>query len=237
MGAGGISHLVDICNVDHAVAVLKELGHLGDLRLADGNNLVEDFGVQVADDLHGGRCESRKNLGDLLGCGEATTRVDTLRRHATVKDVLVRAKNLASGSDLNARLDDDRVTRLDMLEHHGESIDQVSEIDRVVSLEEGGHGDQVVSDSVEHGLIAGNGDLLVWGKDWAEFCQTLWGHVKADGVVNAAKLLEESLADKTNTDNCNQSAVREILVLKSGHKRVLALNALLSVDDNHVEEW
>jgi len=132
----GIGHLIDIGNVDHTVAVLEELGHLSHFRLADGNDLIEDTSVQLVDDRVGCRCKCRDDFGNLLGSGEGATGVNTFRRHATVENVLVRTKNLASSADLNTALNDDGIARLNVLQDHGQSADQMAQVDSVVSLEQ-----------------------------------------------------------------------------------------------------
>jgi hypothetical protein len=50
MSACSVGHLIDIGNVDHAVAVLEKLGHLSHFGLADGYHLFEDASVQLVDD-------------------------------------------------------------------------------------------------------------------------------------------------------------------------------------------
>lgn len=45
-----IGHLIDVGNVDHAVAVLEQLGHLCNLGLADRHYLLKDTSVQLVDD-------------------------------------------------------------------------------------------------------------------------------------------------------------------------------------------
>lgn len=205
--AGCVSHLVHICDVDHAVAVFEELGHFGDFWLADGNDLIEDLGVKARDNLEGLGRKGREDLGDLLGGREGAAWVDALRGHAAVEDVLVRTKDLASGTDRDGRLNDDGVAGLNVLEDHSEGVDEMAEVDSVVILEKGGNGNQVVSDLVEHGLIVRQCDLGVLLEDRLEFTKTLGGNVETDGVVDTAELLEESLADKANTDNTDKGIV------------------------------
>lgn len=223
VGTSGVSHLVDVGNVDHAVAVLEELGHLGHLRLADGHDLVEDFAVELRDNLERLRREGAEDLGDLLGGGEGATGVYTLRRHAAVEDVLVRTEDLASGTDGDGALNDDGVTGLDVLEDHGESVDEMAKVDSVVVLEKSRDRDKVVSDSVKHGLIIGQGNLGVLGEDRLELSETIGGDVEANGLVDTAKLLEESLADETDTDDADKSLAvlsRGDLLLSKGTRKL-----------------
>jgi hypothetical protein len=49
VSACSVGHLIDIGNVDHAIAVLEKLGHLSHFGLADGYHLFEDASVQLVD--------------------------------------------------------------------------------------------------------------------------------------------------------------------------------------------
>lgn len=57
-----IADLVDICDVDHAVAILIEFGHLCDFWLRDGHERLVYHRVQTEDVL---RCRSRQSRDDL----------------------------------------------------------------------------------------------------------------------------------------------------------------------------
>ena len=62
-----------------------------------------------------------------------------------------------------------------------------------------------MGDSVEHGLIVRQGDLGELFENGLEFAETLGGNVETDRVVDAAKLLEESLTNKADADNADKS--------------------------------
>lgn len=159
VSTGCIGHLIDIGNVDHAVTVLEQLGHFGNLGLADGYYLVEDASVQLVNDRVGRRSECGDDLGDLLGSGEGATRVNTLWRHATVEDVLVRAKNLAGGANLDTALNDNGVARLNVLQNHGQCTDEMAQVDSVISLEKSRDRDEIGGSSVQEGLIVGKSNI------------------------------------------------------------------------------
>ena len=47
LGETGVADLVDIGDIDHAVAIFEKLRHLGNLWLGDWNNSVEYWRVQI----------------------------------------------------------------------------------------------------------------------------------------------------------------------------------------------
>lgn len=124
-----------------------------------------------------------------------------------MKNVLVRTKDLAGGANLNTALNDNSVTRLNVLQNHGQGADQMAQVDGVVSLEKSGNRDEVGSSSVQEGLIVGKGDIGHVTKDGLQLCKTLNRDVEANGLVASTKGPEKVLADIADTNNADHMVV------------------------------
>jgi hypothetical protein len=120
-----------------------------------------------------------------------------------VENVLVRAKDLASGANLDTALDDNGVARLYVLQNHGQSTDQMAQINGVISLEKSRDRDEVGCGSVQVGLVVGESDIGHVTKDRLQLCETLDRDVEANGLVAGTKGSEKMLADIANSNNAD----------------------------------
>ena len=83
--------LVDQRDVDAAIDVLKQLGHLGDGWAADRHDAAEDGAVEGGGQLRGGRAAAADHLGNVVTRDGVVAGIFALGREGDVDAGLVRA--------------------------------------------------------------------------------------------------------------------------------------------------
>ena len=203
MHVAGVAHLVDVGDVDHPVAVLKQLRHLSHLRPGHGHDRLEDARVDGDNLREGTGGQGRDDLGYLGGRRVDSAGIDALGRHAAVEKVFVGGEELPRGADRDGALDDDAGTGLGMLEDRLDGQADEVEVHVAVILEVGGHGDEVMGGTSEGGGLAGQLDRGEGGKVRRQFLEALFGDVEADAVEQGAELLQQGFANEADADDAD----------------------------------
>ena len=139
--------LVDQGDVDAAVDVFKQLGHLRDRGAADLDDAAEDGAVEGRGELRGYRAAAADHLGDVVAGDGVVARVFALGREGDVD------AGLAGGA---RHFEAQRVAGLEHGDHDfvgGAGVGGALEDDQLVLMNVGGDGGDGAGDVAEVGLV------------------------------------------------------------------------------------
>ncbi len=176
--------LVDKADVDVAVGVLENLGHLGHGRGGGAEHAVLQEGfVHGADYIAGVCTETAYHLGGVLGLEISVARIDTLRGETEVEVLAALEtalledglKQLFGGAGVGGALEHDHHALVEVLGYLAGGRLDIADVGLLVGIEGGGHADGDEVDATELTEVGG-------GTEHAFAYQT--GEVAVDDVAD-----------------------------------------------------
>ena len=200
--------LVDQRDVDAAVDVFKQLGHLGDRGAADLDDAAEDGAIEGRSQLRGCRAAAADDLGNVVPGDGVVAGIFALGRKGDVDAGLLEGarnlepepiagfkhgrNNLFGGAGISGALEDDQLVLMNVRRERGNGAGDVAQVGLVVLVERGGHADddgihggdfRVVGGGSEAGFLGllnlGGQDAHNIGAAGVEFGDLVGGNVEA----------------------------------------------------------